>query len=273
MNTQVKLKLLERAYKSRGHKFDQKNISIAHGLVVDYTDTYVCFRDIMYRKMSGLLSGHPGTLMENSEIHVMLIYLICYRILMEKKPAWATEAFIAEHVRFILAADDVVIAVSPVARLYVTIEKIVEGYGLLGFEVTAADKSDQIKAKTINEIQFLKQHFVEVNDTFYPKPNWDIIIQLFSWIREDSVMTAHEQTKINRENAFSFLWWRGEEDYEQMRAEFNKLMLEHNFQWTYDYRDMARIIDQRQVEKEESMQMPNAMEDEEPFVGDGFFEE
>lgn len=273
MNTQVKLKLLETAYLARGQKFDRKNIAIAHGLAIDYTDTYVCFRDIMYRKRSGLLSGHPGTLMENSEIHVMIIYLICHRILMKTRPAWANEAFIAEHVRFILAADDIVIAVSPAARLYVTIEKIVEEYGRLGFELTAADKSDKIQAKTINEIQFLKQHFVEREDIFYPKPNWDIIIQLLSWIREDSILTAHEQTKINRENAFAFLWWRGREDYEDFRAEFNTLMHQHNFQWTYDYEDMARIIQQRQVEHAESQGMPNAMEDEEPFVGDGFFED
>lgn len=272
MNTQVKLRLLERAYKSRGEKFDRDNVSIAHGLVVDYTDTYVCFRDLMYRKRSGLLSGHPGTLMENSEIHTMIMYLICYRVLKKKKPAYATEGFISEHIRFILAADDIVIAISQVARLFITFEDIVEGYGQLGFEITAADKSKNLKAKTINEIQFLKQSFNYIEGRFYPKPNWDIIYQLLSWVREDSVLTEQEQTRINRENAFSFLWWRGEEDYEKLRSEFNQLMLSQNFQWTYDYSAMAKIIQQRQVEQEESSNTPNAMEDEMPFVGDEFFE-
>lgn len=272
MNTQVKLKLLERAYKSRGEKFDRNNIPIAHGLVVDYTDTYVCFRDLMYRKRSGLLSGHPGTLMENSEIHTMIMYLICFRVLKRTKPAYATEGFIAEHIRFILAADDIVIAISQVARLFITFEDIVKEYGQLGFEITAADKSKNLKAKTINEIQFLKQSFNYIEGRFYPKPNWDIIYQLLSWVREDSVLTEQEQTRINRENAFSFLWWRGEEDYEKLRSEFNQLMLSQNFQWTYDYSAMAKIIEQRQVEKEESSNTPNAMEDEMPFVGDEFFE-
>jgi hypothetical protein len=272
MNADVKLKLLERAYLGRGQKFDRTNIAKAHGLVVDYTDTYVCFRDIMYRKRTGLLSGHPGTLMENSEIHAMLIMLVCYRILMKVKPAWANEGFIAEHVRFILAADDIVIAVSQVARLYITFEKIVEEYGQLGFELTAADKSKNFKAKTINEIQFLKQHFRKINDTWYPNPNLDIIYQLLSWVREDSTMTAYEQTCINRENAFCFLWWKGEEEYEALRSEFNDLMLSQNFQWTYSYQDMAKIVHQNQVEKEERMAQPNAMEDEEPFIGDEFFE-
>lgn len=210
--------------------------------------------------------------MENSEIHTMIMYLICFRVLKRTKPAYATEGFIAEHIRFILAADDIVIAISQVARLFITFEDIVKEYGQLGFEITAADKSKNLKAKTINEIQFLKQSFNYIEGRFYPKPNWDIVYQLLSWVREDSVLTEQEQTRINRENAFSFLWWRGEEDYEKLRSEFNQLMLSQNFQWTYDYSAMAKIIEQRQVEKEESSNTPNAMEDEMPFVGDEFFE-
>lgn len=274
MSTKVKLKLLRRACAKRGEKFNEEWVAIANGLVVDYTDTHVCFRDIMYRKRSGLLSGHPGTLMENSEIHVMIINLICYRKLKQSKEAFATVEFISVHVPFVLAADDIVISISQTARLYLTFNDLLLGYKALGFDITAADKSDNLEAKTIDDTQFLKQRFVfnKQNGSYYPKPNWEIIYQLLSWVREDSSLTEAEQIRINRENAFSFLWWRGEEDYETLREEFNELMLEHNFQWTYDYNEMAKIINQRQIEEIERQSKPNIMEEEISCVSDGFFD-
>jgi len=257
MNAEVKTKLYEDAYKSRGEKLDLNYKMLSTGLVVDYTDAYVCFRDIMYRKASGLLSGHPGTLMENSEIHYMILNLIAYRILMRYQPQYANVHFIYDHVRCILAADDVLIAVSPLARNYITCERIVEEYNKLGFEITSADKKSEIRPKNIEQVQFLKNSFNNIEGIYYPKPNMSIIIQLFSWYREDSSLSPQEQMQVNRENAFAQLWWRGKEDYERVRSEFNIINLKRNYQWSLDYEQMAALLEQQNLDKEYNSQIPN----------------
>lgn len=273
MNAEVKTKLYQDAYKSRNQKIDLDYNMLSKGLVVDYTDANVCFRDIMYRKASGLLSGHPGTLMENSEIHYMILNLIAYRILRTFKPQWANVQFIYDHVKCILAADDVLIAVSPLARTFVTCERIVDGYSKLGFEVTSADKKSEIKPKTINEVQFLKNSFKNVEGIYYPKPNMSIIIQLFSWYREDSALSPHEQMQVNRENAFAQLWWRGRDDYERIRKEFNLLMMKNNYQWSLDYDSMAKLLEQQSLDEQYMSRQPNSsMEDGEAILDEILFD-
>jgi len=208
MAADVKVDLVELAYASRGEKCPPIR-TIAHGLAIDFMDTDVVFEDIFYRKRAGLLSGHPGTFMENTEIHHMIVGLAVKKILEKTHPAWATSDFILEHVRTIKAADDIVIAVSPLARRIVTVEALVESYASLGFEVTAADKSKNIVSKNITEIQFLKTHFNPSGNGFTPLPNLSIIHQLFNWIRDDTKLSSEKQFQINLENAFRFAFWRG----------------------------------------------------------------
>lgn len=241
MTTKAKLALVERAYQSRGEKVPDIS-RIAYGLAVDFTDADVIFEDVMYHKQAGLLSGHPGTFIENSEIHVMIILIICRRILLKTAPEWANVGYILQHVKFILAADDVVIAVSKSARRFININTIVDGYKELGFELTAPDKSDVLKATTLEECQFLKNHFKKRGDVFHAIPNMSIITQLLNWIREDTALTPDDQFQTNLHNAFRFAWWRGEEEYEQIRETTNIALFRHGMSWPYTYSEMAVLV-------------------------------
>lgn len=241
LTADVKIKLIEDAYRSRNQKPPEIR-SIVEGLAVDYTDTFVVFEDMVYRKKSGLLSGHPGTFMENSEIHEVILALLIYRILLRKAPSYATVQFIQEHVRSIKAADDIQIALSPLARRIISISDIVEGYNALGFELTAADKGTHMMFKQLKDSQFLKNGFREVEDEYQCLPNKSIIYQLLNWMRTDTALSHNEQFDVNIQNAFRFLFWHGEDEYEAMRSIVNEALLPFSRSWPLDYYQMAVIM-------------------------------
>lgn len=243
LTKEVKISLINDAYASRKQKPPEKIEQIANGLLVDYMSAYVVFADIVYQKRTGLLSGHPGTACENSEVHLMLLCLVVYRILYKYKKEWANPHFVLEHVRFIMMADDVQIALSPLIRQYVTIKTLAQGYKELGLEVTAADKSDLLEAKDITQSQFLKSSYIKQDNGFYTcRPNRSIVDQLLSWIRTDSKLSLEEQFKVNIENAMRKLYFRGREEYEQTRQTVNMLLIDINLSWSLDYDCMGETI-------------------------------
>jgi hypothetical protein len=251
MTTTAKLNLIKSAYRSRNERLPPID-SIAYGIAVDFTDAEVCFEDVMYRKRSGLLSGHPGTFMENSEIHEMILFLAVYRIIKKYKPDWANIATIEEHVRSVKAADDIIIAVSPAFRAVVTVDALVIEYNKLGFELTSADKSADIRPKNIYEVQFLKNKFVRNNEgLFQCCPNKAIVYQLMNWVRDDSSLSREEQFLTNVENAFRFAFWQGEEFYEDTRSKYNDAAMKIHHMWTFDYEHMRAIIEQHRIDVSE----------------------
>jgi len=246
--TEAKIDLIEHAYRSRGESPPKKR-QIALALAHDFMDTDVVYEDIMYHKNAGLVSGHPGTFMENSEMHIMLIAVIIRKILLEKKPEFATVGFIFEHFRFMIAADDILIAISPKARYFVNVNDIVSGYKARGITVTSPDKTENIKATTIEGCQFLKHHFKKIDSEYVSVPNASIYRQLFNWIRDDTELTLDEQFLVNVNNAFRILHRRGVEEYETIREMVNLRMTvkRMQFTWPYDYHDMKQVIDREKI--------------------------
>lgn len=260
MAADAKLKILERAYTSRNQVLPPETHMIAHALAVDFTDSNVVFEDVVYRKRAGLLSGHPGTFMENSEIHYMFISLICLRILTREFPPWANIGFIQQHVKVLLAADDVLIAISPTARKYINCASIVQGYQELGIQLTAPDKSDSIQVQTLSSCHFLKNQFQEVGGYWYPKPNKSIIYQLLNWIRSDTSLSREEQFRCNIANAFRFAWWWGEEEYESIRETVNKSLMRFNSSWDMDYNEMQVLVKTEMIRNEELARQTNPID-------------
>lgn len=264
LTADVKIRLIEDAYRSRNQK--PPNIRpIIEGLAVDYTDTYVVFEDMVYRKKSGLLSGHPGTFMENSEIHEVILALLIYRILRKKAPHYATVQFIQEHVRSIKAADDIQIALSALARRIISVSDIVEGYKALGFELTAADKGTNMKFKRLEDSQFLKNGFRMVEDRYQCLPNKSIIYQLLNWMRTDTALSYKEQFDVNIQNAFRFLFWHGEDEYEATRSIVNEALLPFSRSWPLSYEDMGVIMKLHIEESESAAHSYLPVEQEEDF--------
>jgi hypothetical protein len=251
MSLRVKLKILKQAHISQGIPFPPDLEAIMYGLVVDFVDSEVVFEDIVYHKRSGLLSGHPGTFMENSEIHIMIIGLIIRRILKSYNPLWATTAFILKHVKILVAADDVLLGISPLVKDIINPENIKLGYQLLEFEITAPDKTPEITFGTIHTVQFLKTHFnLDAQGIFQPKYNRSIINQLINWARTDSKLTFTQQIVVNFENALRFCYWRGAQEYEELRDLINTKCIEHRvpFQHNLNYSEFGPLIKARQAQ-------------------------
>jgi hypothetical protein len=251
MCDEVELKIIQNSYKFRNEEFPSEVFNIAYGLSADYTQSDVAFEDFIYEKPSGLLSGHPGTFMRNSAVHTMIIGLAARKILLRKNPQLASIPFIIENVRFILAADDVVIAISPQARKYITVSELVKAYNEIGFEVTAADKGGEILPKTIEEVQFLKHHFVplprhciECPIEYKCSPNLSIIYQLVNWYSTESTLNKEQQIASNLNDALNLAWQRGPQEYDRIRDTINLACqrLKMNYVDTLSYEGRRELI-------------------------------
>jgi len=251
MCDEVELKVIKNSYKFRNEEFPEEVYNIAYGLSADYTQSDVAFEDFIYEKPSGLLSGHPGTFMRNSAVHTMIIGLAARKILLRKNPQLASIPFIIENVRFILAADDVVIAISPLARKYITVAELVKAYNEIGFEVTAADKGAEILPKTIEQVQFLKHHFIPLPQQYIDSPleykccpNLSIIYQLVNWYSTESKLNKEQQIVSNLNDALNLAWQRGPQEYDRIRDTINLACqrLKMNYVDTLSYEGRRELI-------------------------------
>lgn len=244
MAAEVKLRLLKKAHITQNKAYNTDYDKIAYGLCVDFAVADVCYEDIIYEKDSGLLSGHPGTFMENTEIHEMILAIACKIILDKNAPQYSNQKFIREHIRSIKAADDILIAVSPLARKYVTPDAIRDAYQQIGLQVTSATKTDKIEARPLDQCQFLKTGFKNIDGIYYPVPNKSIIHQLLNYQRTDSKLGFQEQLRTNFANAMRFAFWLGPKEYEQYRQKVNMLSAKNKIQfyWDFDYQYMGAWI-------------------------------
>jgi hypothetical protein len=269
MSDQAKMRLMDKAYASRDQKCRYDYRTISHALVVDYTDCDVHFKDVVYSKNSGLLSGHPGTFAENTNIHIMLIYLIAKRILEKaNKHGWANSTDIYNNIKIIAAADDVALAVSEKFRPYITAKSLVWGYASLKFEITSADKTPEIVVKDFETIQFLKHMFKKEEDgTYSAYPKTSIIYQLMNWYRTDTKLSKEKLLIQNYSDAFRFSFFVGREFYENVRERFNRANLNNNIQWYFTYDEMRAMIkqDHEELQLLENSSEPLAREEAENY--------
>nr|UCC70386.1 putative polyprotein [Hammarskog picorna-like virus] len=246
LNNRVRTQLIKDMYKLRGEKLPYDIEVVGLGLAVDYMDTSVVFEDVVYSKWSGLLSGHAGTLVENSEAHLGEIALIIRDILIRAgKPELATPNKILENVTCMVAADDVLISITPSWQAWVNLETIREGYKRRGFEITAADKSQNFNVKNIFTAQFLKHNIrIEEDGRYVQAPQAEIIYQLLHWVRTDTELTKKQQFLTNIDNAMRMAFFRGREFYDDIKEKLNFAMLDtkDKEQWPYSYEHMRDKI-------------------------------
>lgn len=240
---QAKYQVLAEAYASRGKKLPENLELMLLTLVDDSIYSNVVYEDTVRTRMSGLLSGWPGTLPDNSLAHVGLIFLIIQRVLKKKQEKRkANSTYIKQHARMICAADDVGLALSPELRELVTPEDIQQGYFELGYELTAPDKTPKIKARTIYEIEFLKHNFVFRDGKFESKIMTKVIYQLLAFVRTSTKLAVNEQMKVNIIDAMRFAYWHGQEFYEELRQKVNTEFAKHKIAWNRNYGDMEILI-------------------------------
>lgn len=239
---QAKVNVLKRAYKSRNETFPEWVEDTALALCVDFVDTNVVFGDFIYHKAKGMLSGHPGTLLENSDMHAGLLYIIYRRCVTSKNrlDLCNLKAF-KQHVRFVLAADDVILALTSQILGVFSVTEFLSGYTQLGIQITGADKSNKIDLVNIRDADFLKMQFTFDGVFWKPRPKDTIVYQLLNWQRKTTGYFQQFQTNLLA--AFRFKYWHGEQSYEELREIVNTQLFKLQMN-TFDisYNDMHNLI-------------------------------
>jgi len=241
--TEAKIQVIEKAYRVRGKELDYKLREIAHSLAVDYTDSFVCFTDIIVRKRHGMLSGHPGTLPENSDIHALLLFTIwCRRMKQLSLPGLATYNAWRHHMRIIVAGDDCLIGLSNKGRSLMSVDDLVSIYKDIGMTVTAADKSDHYRFDRIEDVEFLKMGFKLTEFGYQMYPNESIYHQLFNWVRKGK-MPFQTQFQTNVLTAMRFAFFRGPQEYNKIYIQLNDALAKNSQKaFTISYQEMGAII-------------------------------
>nr|QXV86409.1 RNA-dependent RNA polymerase [Polycipiviridae sp.] len=240
---EAKIKLYERIYKARNEILPDWFRPTAHALAVDFVHAFVVFEDIVLEKKQGMISGHPGTLSENSDMHYVLIFTIINRILDRKgfQNFQSVPAF-KHHFGMVLAADDMLMSMTEEMSAIMTPKDIFEGYKQMSIEVTAANKNAEIlEFKNIEEATFLKMSFVNTNGYYRPLPKTSIIYQLLNYQREGE--GRYTQFMTNLTTAFRFAFWHGENWYEELREKVNSSLIQINYPtFSIDYKAMGNLI-------------------------------
>lgn len=198
---------------------------ISHTLVVDFIDAEVVFENVVFRKIQGMLSGHPGTLPENTDIHYGLIFTMFTRILKSQGlDNLATVSAFEAHVGLIIASDDILMSFTNKISKYITPEDIFNGYKQLNIGVTAADKSETLGYQDIWCVYFLKMGFHMVGNRIGMNPKTSIIYQLLNWQR----ITEGKETQLNTQilTAMRFAYWKGIEFYNNILSILDRKLIE-----------------------------------------------
>jgi hypothetical protein len=269
----AKIRLLEEAHRSRGEPFDSKHwYTVLMALVISFMDCHVVFEDLLIRRVSGLLSGWPGTQPDNSGVHKGLIDLIFKRFLDRKvleykafreiTSSWPDHLikksieennimplrsydgnYLDRNISAIVAADDVVIAVSDHLARYFTPKDLADGYADLSYEITAPDKSDNFKWSSLEEVEFLKHKFRREGSKVIAYPMEKVIYQLLTYYRTESKLPPLMQIRVNIQNAMRFAFFHGREFYEDLRSRINDAYSSDNYAFLIDYDGMRMQIE------------------------------
>jgi len=189
-----------------------------------------------------MLSGHPGTLPENSDIHLAIVYIIYRRHMISiGRRSQATIQEFKKHIGVVVAADDILARLSAKLAEIMNPEDFIHGYASLNMQVTAADKSEVLTFQNISDVHFLKMGFNKQDDTYKMYPKESIINQLLNWQRINQGRL--EQFQVNMETAFRFAYFRGEKYYNELEQKVNLKLIQHGLPiFTYSYQDMGSRI-------------------------------
>ncbi|WRH07459.1 hypothetical protein [Picornaviridae sp.] len=246
LNNRVRTQIIKDMYALRGEKLPYDIETVGAGLAIDYMDAIVAFEKVLYKKYGGLMSGHPGTLVENSEAHLGELALIMRSILIKAgRPDLATPRKILENITPMVAADDLIMSATPSWQQYAELPKLIGGYKERGIEVTAADKSQNFKVNDIYTAQFLKHNIrIDEDGRHVHAPQAEIIYQLLHWVRTDTELTKQQQFTTNIDNAMRMAYFRGREFYDELKDKLNFALLDtkERLQWPYTYEYMRDKI-------------------------------
>lgn len=221
---------------------DVMNLSIADRNVImsilfEVANSYIQCREFIYQKFRGMVSGFPGTAEMNSLVHWILILYIYLMRTQDHIEFHSIQAF-RENVSCLVYGDDIIISFSDKLLGIFDGITIAEGYTNLGYPVTAADKTGEIKqTKDISECQFLKSTWRKLHYSIYIREmSEDVALNLLYWLRSKEHPIL--QFGSNVLDALRIMFGHGEQKFTEFVTRVNRWLVAAGLAPTcYTYED------------------------------------
>lgn len=186
-------------------------------VALEVMNCYIQFGNLIYQKHRGMVSGFPGTAEINSLSHWLLVFYIYMLLTQHSMELHSLQAF-TENVSVLVYGDDVIITFSDSVKDVFNGVEISMIYKAIGYPVTSASKSSDIKASVpLSECQFLKSGWRELMPMYYIRVlDISIAYDLIYWVR--SKQGPYTQFMQNAIDALHIAFGHG-------RIKFNEFVL------------------------------------------------
>lgn len=176
-------------------------------------DGYICI------SQKGNKSGTWLTDLFNSVANTWAFLVAFHRTCTEQCGQKPTIADFAEYVTIFTLGDDVILTVDDLIKPWYNPKTIGEVLRSLGFDATAADKTElTTEFRPIESLSFLKSSFVDIGSvTMSPLPK-EISYREMNWIKKG----CRNNVSVKRcmiSDALKFMSWHGKEDYDEFATQ------------------------------------------------------
>nr|WPV63617.1 MAG: RNA-dependent RNA polymerase [Wufeng shrew polycipivirus 2] len=214
--------------------------NIIDAIAFEVMNSYIQFGGIIYKKDRGLVSGFPGTAEMNTLSHWLLIVYI-YLVITEHDPIFCNFEAFKQNVSVAIYGDDIIITFSDAIKEIFNGKTIAEAYTNIGYPITSADKSQDIKeSKTLLECSFLKSSWRELFPYYYVrKMDLSVMYNLVTWNRckQDPIQQFYE----NYIDALRIAFSSGPDIFEQFQKTVNTILAKEGRSLiSFDYIDFER---------------------------------
>nr|UMO75674.1 MAG: putative RNA-dependent RNA polymerase [Polycipiviridae sp.] len=212
--------------------------NVVDSILHEVMNCYIQYGTHIYKKSRGMVSGFPGTAEMNSLVHWILLLYIYFYLTQNNPEFHSFEAFRA-NVSCLFYGDDVIISFSDeIAEIFNGIT-ISQTYYSIGYPVTAADKSGEIrKFKRLEECSFLKSKWHPLCPSiFIRKMDKSVVHNLLYWVRAKEQPV--EQFYTNLIDSLRIMFGHGEQAFREFVLELNGWLTDAGLEpILYTYRDL-----------------------------------
>nr|QKN88742.1 MAG: nonstructural polyprotein [Totiviridae sp.] len=193
--------------------------------------SYMLCGDLMVRKFQGNPSGNPLTTELNNCINILMFVIVYLLIAHIKSPGDYSIKSLKNNVCMKTYGDDFIVSLSPSCETWFDVKLIVPLYAAHGITVTPADKESEIMIKPLEDLTFLKCHFVPSGISPYPwnaglsKASIEGMMQFYRL--QPNHGTREEAVQHNFIESCEYAYFWGKDYFEQHKQRCNKWIFDH----------------------------------------------
>jgi hypothetical protein len=187
----------------------------------------VILYDMLIKFLKGMMSGYPGTAVDNSAINLAVYYLSWKRIMLRHAPQHSSFAAFLEFVRTSFYGDDNFVTVVEEFLKWFNFNTFTAEAAKLGFKVTDAAKTGEKQPdfKHLSDMDFLKRKFIHSGKIWIAPLAVDSILKSFCWVQGGKPYEFRGDWRVTRDerlitecmsSSWTELAYHGKEVYEHV---------------------------------------------------------